>query len=239
MIVAVDDKGGIARDGVIPWRCTEDMEHFKNVTMGKAVLMGRKTYDSIGKALCGRTNYVLTRDSKFNEKGCIPVGSEHKVTLDSLIKQYYKTQYDYDVYAPLFVIGGAEVYKLLFDYIKIFYITVIPGDFKCTTFFPRFYQIVLQANHGGSVKLSLCSINNIIHSDCLSYVTNVNITINANIGVASRCYNNDDLNAVINSIDHNVKFYVISHRDCEKYPISVNIGSIKINCDTDSCVTKD
>src|ERR1700754_3680394 len=87
----------IGRDNALPWRLPEDLKHFKSVTMGKPVLMGRKTFDSIGKPLPGRTNLVLTRDKSWKADGVVVVHS-----LDDALQG-----------EALSGIGGAEIYRLL------------------------------------------------------------------------------------------------------------------------------
>ncbi len=71
LVVAVADNGVIGRKGQMPWRIPGDLQHFKAVTMGKPVIMGRKTYESIGKPLTGRTNIVLTRDRYWRADGVV------------------------------------------------------------------------------------------------------------------------------------------------------------------------
>jgi dihydrofolate reductase len=71
LVAAVGENGVIGRDGQLPWRLRSDLQHFKNVTMNRPLIMGRKTYVSIGKALPGRTNIVLTRDAGFAAPGCV------------------------------------------------------------------------------------------------------------------------------------------------------------------------
>ena len=69
LVVAVSENDVIGRANQLPWRLPADLKHFKNLTMGHHILMGRKTYDSIGKALPGRTNWVLSRSSDFAPAG--------------------------------------------------------------------------------------------------------------------------------------------------------------------------
>ena len=98
LVVAMAHKNVIGRDNGLPWgRLPEDLKHFKAVTMGKPVLMGRKTFESIGKPLPGRTNFVLTRDAKWKAEGVVVVHSlDEALTGDELSG-----------------IGGAEIYRLL------------------------------------------------------------------------------------------------------------------------------
>lgn len=69
LIVAVSRNGVIGVDNALPWYLPEDLKHFKSITMAKPIIMGRKTFDSIGRPLPGRTNIVLSRDAEFNSEG--------------------------------------------------------------------------------------------------------------------------------------------------------------------------
>ena len=75
IIVAMDSNGVIGKDNELPWHLPADLQHFKKTTMGKPILMGRKTWESIGRPLPGRTNIVITRDSDYQADGCIVVNS--------------------------------------------------------------------------------------------------------------------------------------------------------------------
>jgi dihydrofolate reductase len=114
----------IGKGGRMPWHLPEDLTYFKKVTLGKKVLMGRKTYESIGKPLPGRINIVLTRDKSFNPPGVIVVHSK-KEALDLLC--------DHD-----FIIGGAEIYNQFLPYITRVYVTKIFESFEADAYFPKF-----------------------------------------------------------------------------------------------------
>ena len=75
LVVAMADNAVIGRGGTLPWHLPDDLKHFKTLTMGKPLLMGRRTFESIGKALPGRTNLVLTRSLDFQAADCSVVGS--------------------------------------------------------------------------------------------------------------------------------------------------------------------
>jgi dihydrofolate reductase len=99
LIVAVAENGVIGRGNQLPWRLPADLRHFKSLTMGKHLLMGRKTYESIGKALPGRTNIVLSRSPQFNPGDCMIVDGVDAAVLAA------------GSGATLMVIGGAEIYR--------------------------------------------------------------------------------------------------------------------------------
>jgi dihydrofolate reductase len=100
LVVAVSENDVIGRANQLPWRLPADLRHFKALTMGHHILMGRKTYESIGKALPGRTNWVLSRASDFAPADC------------KVVRTLEAAQLGVGGDGPLMVIGGAEVYRL-------------------------------------------------------------------------------------------------------------------------------
>jgi dihydrofolate reductase len=100
LVVAVSENDVIGRANQLPWRLPADLRHFKSLTMGHPILMGRKTYESIGKALPGRTNWVLSRSSDFAPADC------------KVVRSLEAGQLGVGGDGPLMVIGGAEVYRL-------------------------------------------------------------------------------------------------------------------------------
>lgn len=125
LIVAVGARDEIGKDGVMPWHLPADLRHFRATTLGKPVLMGRKTLAAIGRPLPERRNLVLTRDAGFSAPGCETVHS-----LDEALK----------LAAPapeLMVIGGGEVYRLAWERADRIYLTRIQADVEgADTFFP-------------------------------------------------------------------------------------------------------
>src|ERR1700733_196602 len=99
LVVAVAENDVIGRRNQLPWRLPADLRHFKSLTLGKPILMGRKTYESIGKALPGRTNIVLSRSQEFSPNDCAVVK-----TLDAARRAA-------GAETPLMVIGGAQIYR--------------------------------------------------------------------------------------------------------------------------------
>jgi dihydrofolate reductase len=121
LVVAMARNGVIGRDNGLPWgRLPEDLKHFKAVTLGKPVLMGRKTFESIGRPLPGRTNLVLTRDRAWKAEGVVAVHS-----LDAALTGDYVSG-----------IGGAEIYRLLLPVANRIYLTRIDAEVSGDTVFP-------------------------------------------------------------------------------------------------------
>ena len=102
IIVAVAKHRVIGKENKLPWHLPEDLKHFKELTMGHPVLMGRKTYESIGKPLEGRTNIVVTKNHEYQAAGCLVAASlSHALSIAS----------ESPGSNEVFVIGGAEVYR--------------------------------------------------------------------------------------------------------------------------------
>lgn len=124
MIWAMGKDNALGCKNRMPWHLPADFAYFKNVTMGKPVIMGRKTFESIGKPLPGRTNIVITGSTSFSNEGCIVVDS-----IDKALEQAK----DKDS----FIIGGAEIYSAFLPIADRLYITEIDADFEADTFFPN------------------------------------------------------------------------------------------------------
>ena len=126
-IVAMAENSVIGNAGTIPWHLPEDFKFFKATTMGHAILMGRKTYESIGKPLPGRENIVLSRTMP-ETSGVTVIRS-----LDELKELENKLDG-----RDLFVIGGEEIYRLLLPRVQELYVTKVPRSIDGDTRFPEF-----------------------------------------------------------------------------------------------------
>jgi dihydrofolate reductase len=125
IIVAMDANGVIGHDNELPWHLPADLQHFKKTTMGKPILMGRKTYESIGRPLPGRTNIVITRDSRYQAAGCVVVNS-----IDAAMEAAGEQE-------EIMVIGGAEFYRQVLPHTNTIYLTRIHATFDGDTAFPE------------------------------------------------------------------------------------------------------
>ena len=130
LIAAVASNGAIGLEGDMPWHISEDLKYFKRVTMGAPVIMGRKTYASIGSALPGRANIVITRNTAFSSDDADVV---HDVAA-GVRKAQAIAQIDGS--AEVFVIGGAEIYAQVLAAADRVYLTEIDGEFSGDAFFP-------------------------------------------------------------------------------------------------------
>jgi dihydrofolate reductase len=127
-VVAMDKKRVIGADGGLPWRLPDDMKHFRQVTMGKPVLMGRITYESIPdrfRPLSGRTNIVLTRQSGYSAPGCVIVHSLNEALAAAAGQP------------ELMVIGGAQLYEQLLPQAERIYLTLVDGEYTGDVYFPQ------------------------------------------------------------------------------------------------------
>ncbi|HMO50228.1 MAG TPA: dihydrofolate reductase [Kiritimatiellia bacterium] len=125
LIVALDQNGLIGAAGRLPWRLPADLRHFKALTMGKPILMGRKTCLSLGGPLPGRRNLVLTRNPEFRREGFECFTGERAVL--SAVQHVDE----------LVVIGGSDVYRLFLPVVRRVYVTMIHGSFTGDVWFPE------------------------------------------------------------------------------------------------------
>lgn len=146
LVVAAATNNGIGKDGKMPWHLPNDMKHFKNVTWGMPVVMGRKTFESLGKVLPGRKNIVITRQPDWKAAGTVVV----KNIEDAL---FVAKQTDA---IEVMVIGGGEIYKALFGQAKRIYLTRVEAEPEADTFFPVIdhtqWHLTSQRNHEADEK---------------------------------------------------------------------------------------
>lgn len=121
----MDNNRLIGRDNNLPWHLPADLQHFKSVTMSKPILMGRKTYDSIGRPLPGRQNIVLTRGD-FEIEGVTVVHS-----IDEAIAAAGDVE-------EVMVIGGSSIYELVLPKVQRMYLSFVEGEFEGDAWFPEF-----------------------------------------------------------------------------------------------------
>lgn len=124
LIVAIDEKNGIGKNNLLPWHLPADLKHFKTVTTGHPIIMGRKTFDSIGKVLPNRRNIVISRQS-----GLVIPGAELCSSLNNAI-ELCKDEND------VFVIGGAQIFEQALPLANVLFLTIIHEDFDADVFFP-------------------------------------------------------------------------------------------------------
>ncbi|WP_078409843.1 dihydrofolate reductase [Priestia abyssalis] len=128
-LVAMDQNRVIGKDNKLPWYLPADLKYFKELTMGHPIIMGRKTYESIGRPLPGRENIVITRNEEYTAEGCTII---HSI---SEVKELEEKRDD-----ELFVIGGAEIFEQTFSIADRLYVTMIEETFEGDTYFPDFNE---------------------------------------------------------------------------------------------------
>ena len=124
IIVAIAQNNGIGKDNQLLWRLPADLKHFKDITTGHPVIMGRKTFESVGRPLPNRRNIVITRNTALE----IP-GAEVVNDLEQAIALCAEND-------EVFIVGGAEIYKMAMGLTDKIYLTVVKGTFDADTFFP-------------------------------------------------------------------------------------------------------
>ena len=131
LIVAMADNRAIGLEGGMPWHISADLKYFKQVTMGAPVIMGRKTYEAIGRALPGRANIVVTRNERFSPPDADAV---HDVAA-ALRKA--RAIAEIEGGDEVFVIGGAQIYAQAMGEADRIYLTLVHGEFPGDAFFPE------------------------------------------------------------------------------------------------------
>src|SRR3989344_1840396 len=152
MIAVIGKNRELGKDNRIPWYIPEDMKRFKNLTKGHVVIMGRNTFESIGRPLPDRINIVITHDTQYNPPGCIVVhslGEAIQKAENAVIARSETTKQSQkkDRHASLamtsneiFIIGGGQVYKQAMPFADKLYLTLIDGIFDADTFFPDYEE---------------------------------------------------------------------------------------------------
>jgi dihydrofolate reductase len=132
LIAALDDNNGIGKANGLPWKIPEDSTYFRTVTTGHPVIMGRKTYESMGRLLPNRQNFIVTREEGFSVDGAVVTH-----TLEEAVEQANKLGDE-----EVFIIGGGQIYKEAIEkgLADRLYITKIKGDYGCEVFFPDYAE---------------------------------------------------------------------------------------------------
>jgi dihydrofolate reductase len=126
LIVAMASNRAIGINNQLPWHLSADLKRFRQITMGSPILMGRKTYESIGRPLPGRTNVIISRDPAYKQEGCL-VFNDIETAIESCCQKFQE----------IFVIGGSELYKSMLPRADTLYVTLINKEFSGDAFFPE------------------------------------------------------------------------------------------------------
>lgn len=128
IIAAISENRVIGKDNDLVWHLPEDFKFFKEKTKGHVIIMGRKTYESLGKALKNRTNFVVSRSKDFN-----PGDAKKFNSLDKALERAKKQEKE-----EIFIIGGAMIYQQALSFSTHMYLTFVHSEFEGDTFFPEF-----------------------------------------------------------------------------------------------------
>lgn len=135
LIAALSENKVIGNKGKIPWHISEDWKRFKKLTEGHLVIMGRKTFKSIGKLLPNRINIIITRDPKFSVKDGVIYYS-----LDEAIKNFEFQIKNYNLPNEVFIIGGGQIFSEAIKSADKLYLTIVKGNFEGDAYFPDYSQ---------------------------------------------------------------------------------------------------
>jgi dihydrofolate reductase len=125
LIVAMASNRVIGLNNKMPWHLSTDLKKFKETTMGSPVLMGRKTYESIGRPLPGRTTIIVSRNPAYRQEGCLVFNN-----IETALKKASESADE------IFVIGGSDLYEAILPITDAIYLTIINREFQGDTFFP-------------------------------------------------------------------------------------------------------
>jgi len=128
LLVAMDEKRGIGKDGKLPWRLSSDLKRFRALTMGHHIIVGRKTFESIGKPLPGRQTIIVTHNPNYAVEGCLIAGSVESALALAQSRGEIEA----------FVIGGAAIYAQALGIADRIYLTKVHAEVDADTFFPEF-----------------------------------------------------------------------------------------------------
>lgn len=131
IIAAIDEKRGLGKNNDLLFRIPEDLQRFRQLTAGKPVIMGRKTFESIGRVLPNRTNIIITRDKNFKAEGTIVVHS-----LEEALQQAQSKPSNEEI----FIIGGGQIFAQALPLVQKLYLTLVEGDYGADTFFPDYSE---------------------------------------------------------------------------------------------------
>lgn len=155
IIVALDESRAIGKDNGLLWSIPEDLRHFRELTLGHPIIMGRKTFESIGKPLPGRGNIVITRNKDFGPEGCIVVDSFDEALEKALALNNNE----------IFIIGGGQIYAQALPKADKLYITLVSGQHEADVFFPayenKFKKIKEESRNNGEYRYAFIELERI------------------------------------------------------------------------------
>lgn len=130
VICAIAQNRAIGKNNQLLWHIPEDFKHFKETTSGHPIIMGQRTYESIGRPLPNRTNIIITDDQNYQVEGCVIVHS-----IEEAIEKASAVDKD-----EIFFIGGGMIYRQAVPIADKLYLTIVEGEFEADTFFPEYVE---------------------------------------------------------------------------------------------------
>ncbi len=143
LIAAIDEGRAIGKDNALIWDLPSDLKRFKQITSGHPIIMGRKTFESIGRPLPNRTNIIITRDQNYTADGCVVTHS-----LDEALEKAMAIEQQ-----EIFIIGGGQIFEQAISRADKLYLTVVEGTHGADSFFPdysAFTKILKKESGSGS-----------------------------------------------------------------------------------------
>ena len=157
LIAALGKNHVIGNENSLIWKIPNDMKRFREITNGKPVIMGRKTFESIGRPLPNRTNIIITNDKNYKARGCIVVHS-----LNDALEASKSAD-------EIMVIGGAQIYSQFLPLADKMYLTIIDADFEGDAYFPKFdekeWKIVGKEDHSDNYNYSFVDFERVRKKD--------------------------------------------------------------------------
>jgi dihydrofolate reductase len=168
IIVAFSRNRVIGKEGRIPWQIPEDLKWFKRNTWGHKIIMGRKTYESIGRILPGRENIIITGQKNYRVEGAM-IFSSLENALETIEKHLNKSSQDEEV----FIIGGESLFNQAISLAQKLYITLIHRDFEGDTFFPPIpegmFRTIFEERYEGDIPFSFIIMEKRLNPRNLDY----------------------------------------------------------------------
>jgi dihydrofolate reductase len=152
IIAAIGKNRELGLNNKLLWHLPDDLKNFKELTTGHTIIMGQKTYESIGRPLPNRKNFIMSRNISYQAKDCTVVHS-----IEEAFKKFEKETGEVNKQDEIFVIGGGEIYKLFLPYAQNLYLTEVEAELPADTFFPIHPTPALPKGEGENSEWKLIS----------------------------------------------------------------------------------
>ncbi|MCL6096544.1 MAG: dihydrofolate reductase [Patescibacteria group bacterium] len=170
IIAAMDEKNGIGKGNSLLFKIPEDFARMQKLTMGHPIIMGRKTFESIGRVLLGRTNIVITQNSKFIIKDLASQGEALRSYVVNSLEKAIGVAKKSPGSDEIFIFGGGQIFKEAIEkgLVDKLYLTIVEGDFGADTFFPDYpeftHKIFEEEHESAGFKYAFLTLKKIKHA---------------------------------------------------------------------------